>query len=407
MPRITTPSPRTTRGRLVFAPSRYGADIVGGAEAVQRDLAIGLQKRGWEVEVATTCATDHHTWDNVLPEGVTELDGIPVHRFPAEPVVPAHGIHEQAVLRGERMSVNDQYRWLNTGMRSPRLYDHLLHTHRRYRGMVFTPYPTWLTVAGSQIAPRRSVLWTCLHDEPYAGLDIFTTMFESVAGLLLQSDPEQHLLRRLVRRPAPHDIVGCTVPIAASYDPDGFRQRYGIDGPFVLFAGRREGAKGWEELLDAFERATLRLDLPFTLVTMGGGAVNPPPAIEDRVVDVGYLPDHERDNAFAAASAYLQPSRYEAFSRTIMEAWLAGTLVIGNADSEVVRWHCERSGAGLTYRDDFELEECLAFLADQPAAAAELAAAGRSYVLEHYDPDDVIDRIDHLPDTWLHEPWEA
>ena len=41
-------------------------------------------------------------------------------------------------------------------------------------------------------------------------------------------------------------------------------------------------------------------------------------------------------SAFAAADCYLQPSRYESFSRTIMEAWLAGTPVIANAGSDVV-----------------------------------------------------------------------
>ncbi len=64
-----------------------------------------------------------------------------------------------------------------------------------------------------------------------------------------------------------------------------------------------------------------RRDLPFSLVTMGAGDVRPPADIADRVVDVGFLPDAERDAAFAAADAYLQPSRYEAFSRT---SWRPG-----------------------------------------------------------------------------------
>lgn len=394
------------RGRLVFAPSRYGPEVVGGAETVQRELAIGLQKRGWEVEVATTCAVDHHSWQNVLPAGLSELDGIPVRRFPAESPLPERAARELEIMRGAERPISDQYRWLNTGMRSPELYHHLLDNQHRYRGMVFTPYPTWLTVAGSQIAAKRSVLWTCLHDEPYATLGVFQPMFRSVAGLLLQSDPEQELLHRIVDAPAPHQVVGCTVQVPSGYDPSDFRDRHDIDRPFLLFAGRREGAKGWDELLKMFERATLRHDLPFVLVTIGDGVVDAPAAIRDRVIDLGFLPDHERDNAFAAAHAYLQPSRYEAFSRSIMEAWLAGTPVIGNARSDVVAWHCERSGAGLIYRDSFEFEECLAFLAEAPEAAAAMAAAGRAYVLDHYEPEAVLDRIDEALDAWLHEPWE-
>jgi glycosyltransferase involved in cell wall biosynthesis len=151
---------------------------------------------------------------------------------------------------------------------------------------------------------------------------------------------------------------------------------------------------GWDDLLRAFATATVRRGLPFTLVTCGGGEVNPPAEVADRVIDVGFLPDDERDNAFAAADAYLQPSRYEAFSRTVMESWLAGTPVVANGGSAVVRYHCERSGAGLVYDDDLEFEECLAFLAAEPTAGAALAAGGRDYVLANYGWDDVLDRIE-------------
>jgi len=215
-----------------------------------------------------------------------------------------------------------------------------------------------------------------------------------VGCLLFQTEPEHQLAHRVVARPAPHAVVGCGVEVPERYDPEGFRRRHGIEGPFLLYAGRREGAKGWETLLEQFCAATLRRELPFSLVTMGRGHVKPPPAIADRVLDVGFLGDEERDSAFAAADAYLQPSRWEAFSRTVMEAWLAGTPVIANGESEVVRHHCERSGAGLLYGDEVELEECLAFVAEAPEAARSLAARGREYVLANYRWDRVLDRVE-------------
>jgi len=185
------------------------------------------------------------------------------------------------------------------------------------------------------------------------------------------------------------------------YDPQGFRDRHGIERPFVLYAGRREGGKRWEWLLDAFAMATLTYDLPFALVTMGTGTVDAPKAIADRVIDLGFLPESERDHAFAAAAAYVQPSSLESFSRTIMEAWLAGALVLANAASDVVAWHCDRSGAGLTFRDDEELAQCLRFLADEPEAARRLAAPGRDYVLEHYQWPGVLDAMEASLEEWL------
>jgi hypothetical protein len=41
-------------GRLAFVPPRYGTEIVGGSEAVMREAAHGLARRGWDVEVLTT-----------------------------------------------------------------------------------------------------------------------------------------------------------------------------------------------------------------------------------------------------------------------------------------------------------------------------------------------------------------
>jgi glycosyltransferase involved in cell wall biosynthesis len=84
----------------------------------------------------------------------------------------------------------------------------------------------------------------------------------------------------------------------------------------------------------------------------------------------------------------------------VMEAWLAGTLVIANGASAVVSWHIQRSGAGLAYRDDFELEQCLRFVADAPKLAAEMASPGRAYVLANYTWDVVLDRIEDTLARW-------
>jgi glycosyltransferase involved in cell wall biosynthesis len=290
---------------------------------------------------------------------------------------------------------------MNAGVRVPGMFHHLLDHVEEYRAVVLGPYPFWPAYACSQIAPDRSLLWTCLHDEPYAYLDIFAPVLTGVAGLFLQTDPEHELAHRVTGRGlAPHAVVGCGVEVPATYDEAGFRSRYGVDGPFVLYAGRREGAKGWEEFLAAYAALVQRRDVPLDLVTIGVGPVNPPPGVEHRVRDLGFLPEADRDAAFAAASAFVQTSRYEAFSRTVMEAWLAGTPVIANAGSDVVAWHCERSGAGLTYADADELEECLALVAEAPQVAAALGARGRGYVLENYRWDGVLDRVEACIAEW-------
>jgi glycosyltransferase involved in cell wall biosynthesis len=137
------------------------------------------------------------------------------------------------------------------------------------------------------------------------------------------------------------------------------------------------------------------------LVTFGVGEVRPEPDVAERIIDLGFLSAEDLTDAYAAADAYLQPSVMESFSRTVMEAWLAGTLVIANAGSAVVSWHCERSGAGLVYEDVFEFEQCLRFVAEAPEQARALAAGGRQYVLDHYTWPVTLDRMEATLEEWL------
>ena len=64
------------QGKLAFVPSRYGKDVVGGAETVFRELAHGLAAKGWDVEVLTTCARDHFSWANEYPADVLALEAV-------------------------------------------------------------------------------------------------------------------------------------------------------------------------------------------------------------------------------------------------------------------------------------------------------------------------------------------
>ncbi|MCZ7529170.1 MAG: glycosyltransferase family 4 protein [Acidimicrobiia bacterium] len=390
-------------GRLGFVTPRYGDAVIGGAETVMREAAHGLAARGWDVEVLTTCARDHFSWANEYEAGVTEEWGVTVRRFPTVTDTPRaeRAEIEAAILGGERPSIELQQRWMNDDVRVPGLYHHLLDHDDDYRALVFAPYLFWPSFACAQVAPGRTILMPCLHDEPHAELELFDPLFTGVRGLWFLSEPERDLAARLHDELAPHEVIGSGVDVPDDYDAGAFRERFGITAPFVYYAGRREGGKNWERLLDGFAAAVQRTDIPLHLVTSGTGEVRPPAAIVDRVVDLGFLEEKDRNDAFSAAAAYVQPSPYESFSRTLMEAWLAGTLPIANAASDVVAWHMARAGSGLLYDDDFELEQCLRFVAEAPDAAATLAAPGREYVLAHYTWDPVLDRMEATIDSWM------
>ncbi|MBJ7598280.1 MAG: hypothetical protein DLM67_13930 [Candidatus Nephthysia bennettiae] len=387
--------------RIVLVCNRFGEGVAGGAEQLLRELGRGLRERGWEVDVTASAARNHYTWENEFRVGESIEDGIRVLRFRAEQQRRSRDRRRigDMIGAGAEVSVPDQYRWMNAGVRVPEMYEYLVDHASDYRAIVLAPYGFWTTFAGAQVAPERTILLPCLHDEPEAYLEIYRPIFEGSRGLWFQTEPEAELARRIFQLPDRTSIIGSGVDVPAAYDPEGFRRRHGIQGRFALFAGRREWGKGWPELLRGLEHAQGALADPLPLVTCGVGDLGRIPA-GLRVIDVGYLSDQERSDAMAAAFVYLQPSRVESFSRTIMEAWLAGTPVVANAASAVVNWHCQRSRAGLAYRDDFELTECLRLLLERPALGDAMAARGRQYVLENYRWGDVLKRAERLIEEW-------
>jgi glycosyltransferase involved in cell wall biosynthesis len=387
----------SSKGRLAFVTPRYGDEIVGGAETAMAEAARGLAGRGYEVELLTTCASSHVSWTNVHEAGEFADRGVTVRRFrtaAARSRLVASEL-EARVQRGEHLSTEDELAWVNGRFRVPELYLYLGTHAATYDAIVFAPYLFWTTIYGAAVAPERSIVMPCLHDESYARLGIVRSMLESVAGVWFLTDPEHQLGHRIAPGlPPQHSVVGSGVAVPEHYDPAGFRARHHLTRPFVLATGRREGGKGWPTLLAAFGSAVVGGAMPFDLVTVGSGSADVPEGLRGRVIDLGFLDNDELPNAYAAAEALLQPSTNESFSRSVMESWLAGTPVIANAAGEVVAWQCERSGGGLTYDDELEFAHCLQFLAEAPKAAAALGARGRDYVLEHYGWDTVLDEME-------------
>jgi glycosyltransferase involved in cell wall biosynthesis len=384
------------KGRIAFVPARYGDDVVGGAEIVLRQAAERLAGRGWEVEILTTCVRDHYTWANVYPAGTSHDGDLTVHRFPVvhpENAAEWEGLDRRINL-GSALSTAEQHAWINSRFRVPDLYHHLVANAHSYRAIILSPYLSWTTVAGATVAPERTIVIPCLHNESCAYLPVFGPLLSGSAQVWFMSEPEHQLAHRIGPVTPDHPVTGEGILVPDRYDPEGFRARHGLTRPYVLFAGRRELGKGWEELLRAFYRAVVRLGVDFDLVSFGVGWVDPPSEIAGRVHDLGFLPQEEVGDAYAGAAAYIQPSLFESFSRTIMESWLAGTPVIGNGACEVVRWHCERSRAGLLYADEYELAQYLALVIDEPERLSRLGRLGRDYVLANYTWDAALDRME-------------
>ena len=138
-----------------------------------------------------------------------------------------------------------------------------------------------------------------------------------------------------------------------------FRNKYKIDMPFMLYAGRKDSGKNVDMLLRYFEQYTKRNDTELQLVLIGGGTVRVPQNIKDRVHDLGFVETQDKYDAYAAAEFLCQPSKNESFSLVIMESWLCGRPVLVHGDCAVTKNFVQESNGGLYFNNYFEFEGCM------------------------------------------------
>ena len=222
-------------GRLAFVSPRWpGEGAVGGAETLLRNLAVHARALGFDVDFLTTCAQSHFSWENTLPPGVRDIDGLHVHYFPVAPRDVGRYLDIQSRIdRSVPISREEEETWLANGVRSSALDAHLAAHAASYRAVLAGPYLFGLTVSAARTLPAKTLLVPCLHDEPFARLSAIRDIFSSVAGCLFNSPAERELARELYSFPdARAAVVGMGLdPFDA--DPAAFADRHSIPAPYV------------------------------------------------------------------------------------------------------------------------------------------------------------------------------
>jgi len=390
---------------LALVVQRYGKEIVGGSEALCRSVAEMLIPHR-PVEVLTTCARDYMTWRNEYPAGDSLLNGVLVRRFPVDferdqrfhdlfgamlgglPLT-AYNQHKALLRAGiGRSTHTQQMDFLRLqGPYSTPLCDFLGTYHDEYAQIIFFTYLYATTFFGSQQVPAaKTVLVPTAHDEAPIFLPAFRAMFARFpAYIFLTLEERQFVEETFPVAGARKATIGMPVALTAPPDPVRFRAIHGIEGPFLLYAGRIDPTKGCDRLI-AFYRAARR-DLPLPLILIGNRVMDLPRDPDIRYL--GMLPEQDKLDAMAAATVFVNPSPFESFSIVILEAMLSGTPVLVNGHSEVLKGHVQRSRGGLYYETGYEFVEALRLMLADEDLRARMAANGTIYVQRNYSRDAV------------------
>ncbi len=366
--------------KIAIVIPRYGEQIVGGAETLARTLAEYTAQQKWQVTVLTTCAQNHHTWENSLPAGKSEQNGVTIHRFPIiEWDKEAH--HQLNYQLGTQYAIplNAQHQWLTTGPHSPALYAHIQQNEASYDAILALPYLSTIVQYAAWVVPEKTILIPCLHEEAHAFMDTLQLLLSSVKGILFLTPEEQqfalHTLKSTIRQ---HAILGVGLD-----DPPTPLPTIDLpDVPYIATVSRLEEGKNLALLYEYVQRYVDEEGGELQLLLMGTGTFPPPehPAFKQ----LGFVA-HEKKLAYVQSSlALCQPSLMESFSIVIMESWQMGRPVLVHKNCAVTAGHVKRSGAGFTFASYQEFADAVDWLKMNPREANDMGAKGEKYVIQNY-----------------------
>jgi glycosyltransferase involved in cell wall biosynthesis len=200
----------------------------------------------------------------------------------------------------------------------------------------------------------------------------------------------------------PIDVVGNGIEDRTDGVGERFREQHGIDGPMILYIGRRDADKGYGHVTRAF-RLVKQKQPNATLVCMGpAGGVEK--VEEPGILNFDFVEEQTKHDALAACDCLCVPSEGESFGLVYMEAGRYAKPVIARR-LPVLEELLENGKAGLLVGranpaknenrlEPEELSDQILHLIQNPRLAAKIGEECRR-VSEEFIWAKVVKRFEH------------
>lgn len=173
--------------------------------------------------------------------------------------------------------------------------------------------------------------------------------------------------------------VRSIIPVLSDAEKRMARRQLGVgSGPLIICVGRSEGRKGLD--FAATIITTLRKRFEDATLLLIGAPEDHPLAAVSGVVCSGWISDTLVDLAYGCADVTLVPSRYEAFSRVVIEAWAHSCPVVVTEGVALASMVARSGGAVVRYGDSAGAADDIARLIIDRRLRRQIGAAGRAFV---------------------------
>jgi glycosyltransferase involved in cell wall biosynthesis len=378
--------------RIAFVIQRYGKEVMGGSELHCRLVAERLADHGYDCTVYTTTAKDYVTWENEYPAGESILNAVTIKRYKVRKPrdIASFNAYSDWIF-GHDHTPQDELSWMERqGPFSPDLIEAIGREQGGHDLVVFFTYLYYNTYWGLKATSGLKVLVPTAHDEPALRLGLMKDVFRLPQAFVFNTEPEKRMLGRYFSFEGKYqDTVGVGVDIPERPDGAGFRRRYGIFEPFILYAGRIEGGKGCGELIDHFLKYS-RKNTNLNLVLIGQRLM--PLPSHPRIRGLGFVSAEDKNAAMAAAEVTVHPSHFESLCMAALESLAVRTPILVQGNTEPLKQHCLDGQCGLYFTNYEEFSHALGLLLRDGRLRRALGANGLEYVQKNYTWPKIVDK---------------
>lgn len=315
--------------------AKLGGKQSGGQNNYVKQLALALEKQGWQIDVVTH-------WSNAEAPRV-EIFGDSCR------VIRIEAGHKGFISKNEMYTMLPAFYKEMQSILPLSSYD-MVHTHYWLSGLLGKKLKEEFDLPF--IHTSHSLGWakekaTGIEDARRTKAEI--GILKAANQILATTNNEKQLIQQKVEFPAPIKVI--PIGVDEAFKVRGvrthLRKKFGFSTPLFVFAGRLEETKGIYTLLAAFQLLIQKENLEFSprLLIAGGekdaideatGLPADPKlrsfleGIEDKVEFVGPQSQEELALLFNMATATIVPSYYESFGMVAAEAQACGSPVIAS-----------------------------------------------------------------------------
>ena len=235
---------------------------------------------------------------------------------------------------------------------------------------------------------KNPLLWKALRD---------------ASAVIACSNYEKEGMTSMGVNPSKIHLIPMGINLEEWKNPDGdrFRRKYRLEGKkIILFAGTKSYNKGATHLLEAVEKIRQKVK-GLILVSIGlptkEWESNRSLLHEENLLDLGYVSEEEKREAFDACDLFVMPSRYDSFGVVYLEAWRCGKPVIGakvGAIPEVIEEG--KDGLLVEFGEVNQLASAIISLLNHPDLGKEMGETGRKKVTDRFNWQKNIGKIEEV-----------